>query len=164
MEVVVLSGAEADLDEIYHQIGESAGERLLLTLDRKLELLRTFPRLAPSASSSQGSSCKDRPHSIRFVLHHRRPPANGCRGAGFAEGSKRPRQDHSCQIVIDSLTPGCLERGQLLKPAMWQLSRGKGKGVRQEWRLLKATLRGKPRRGADKNLCNSRLFGGGVNS
>jgi plasmid stabilization system protein ParE len=47
MEVVVLSGAEADLDEIYHQIGESAGERLLLTLDRKLELLRTFPRLAP---------------------------------------------------------------------------------------------------------------------
>jgi hypothetical protein len=39
----VLSGAEADLDEIYHQIGESAGERLLLTLDRKLELLRTFP-------------------------------------------------------------------------------------------------------------------------
>jgi len=47
MEIVVLSGAEADLDEIYHQIGESAGERLLLTLDQNLELSRTFPRLAP---------------------------------------------------------------------------------------------------------------------
>ena len=33
MEIVVLSGAEADLDEIY--------------LDQNLELLRTFPRLAP---------------------------------------------------------------------------------------------------------------------
>ncbi len=47
MEIVILSGAEADLDDIYRQLGESRGENILLALDRKLELLRTFPRLAP---------------------------------------------------------------------------------------------------------------------
>ena len=47
MEIVILSGAEGDLDEIYRQIGERGGESVFLALDRKLELLVTFPRLAP---------------------------------------------------------------------------------------------------------------------
>jgi len=45
MEVIILSGADADLDEIYLQIRQ--GERFLLELDRELELLRTFPQLGP---------------------------------------------------------------------------------------------------------------------
>ena len=47
MEVVILSGADADLDEIYSRIEETGGgAKFLLSVDRKLELLRTFPRMA----------------------------------------------------------------------------------------------------------------------
>ena len=48
MEVVILSGAEVDLDEIYARLEErGGGEKFLRATDHKLELLRTFPRLAP---------------------------------------------------------------------------------------------------------------------
>lgn len=50
MEVVFLSGADADMDDIYAQFDESnAGERFLLAVDRRLELLRKFPRLVPAS-------------------------------------------------------------------------------------------------------------------
>ncbi len=47
MEVVILSGAEADLDEIY--LRSEDGEGFLQDLDRRLELLRTFPLSAPAS-------------------------------------------------------------------------------------------------------------------
>jgi plasmid stabilization system protein ParE len=49
-EIVILSGAENDLDEIYSRLAEgSTGERFLQAADRRLELLRTFPEMAPPA-------------------------------------------------------------------------------------------------------------------
>ena len=40
MEVVILSGAEADMDEIYAAVEEnSGGDRFLVAIDRKLDLL-----------------------------------------------------------------------------------------------------------------------------
>ena len=54
MEVVILSGADADLDEIYAFLEESSGgDKFLHSLDRKLELLRTFPEIAPRAQVSK---------------------------------------------------------------------------------------------------------------
>jgi len=48
MEVVILSGAEADLDELHAQAEKTGGgERLLLAVDRELELIRNFPQLVP---------------------------------------------------------------------------------------------------------------------
>ena len=53
MEVVILSGADSDLDEIFALLDEtSGGEKFLQALDRKLELLRSFPELAPRAKIS----------------------------------------------------------------------------------------------------------------
>jgi plasmid stabilization system protein ParE len=50
MEVVILSGADADLDDIYDRLGVSgAGDRFLHAVDRRLELLRQFPRLVPAS-------------------------------------------------------------------------------------------------------------------
>jgi len=50
VEVVILSGADADLDDIYVRIDRRGeGEKFLLAVDRKLELLHGFPRLAPRA-------------------------------------------------------------------------------------------------------------------
>jgi plasmid stabilization system protein ParE len=47
MEVIILSGADSDLDEIYSLLDEtSGGDAFLRALDRKLELLRKFPKLA----------------------------------------------------------------------------------------------------------------------
>jgi len=47
MEVIILSGADSDLDEIYSLLDEtSGGDTFLRALDRKLELLRKFPKLA----------------------------------------------------------------------------------------------------------------------
>ena len=48
MEVVILSGADADLDEIFSRMETSGGgERFLLAVDRELELIRNFPQLVP---------------------------------------------------------------------------------------------------------------------
>ena len=50
MEVVIVSGAETDTDEIYGRLEESGGgDRFLIAMDRKLELLRGFPRMVPPA-------------------------------------------------------------------------------------------------------------------
>ncbi len=50
MEIVILSGAESDMDEIYARIDETGGgDKFLLAMDRKLELLRGFPRIVPPA-------------------------------------------------------------------------------------------------------------------
>lgn len=47
-EVVFLSGADADLQQIYSELEErAAGEPFLVLVDRKLELLRQFPAIAP---------------------------------------------------------------------------------------------------------------------
>ena len=46
MEIIILSGADADLDDIY--AWSEDGERFLRELDRKLELLRTFPQIGPA--------------------------------------------------------------------------------------------------------------------
>ena len=47
---MILSGADADLDEIYARLEEAGGgDRFLLAMDRKLELLRGFPRMVPPA-------------------------------------------------------------------------------------------------------------------
>ncbi len=50
MEVVILSGADSDMDEIYSHVEESeGGERFLLAVDRELELIRNYPRLVPAS-------------------------------------------------------------------------------------------------------------------
>jgi plasmid stabilization system protein ParE len=75
MEVVILSGAEADLDEIYSRVEErGGGERLILALDRKLELLRTFPRLAPPSLQAKVRRVKiDRtPFGLFYTIEGRR--------------------------------------------------------------------------------------------
>jgi plasmid stabilization system protein ParE len=75
MEVIILSGAETDLDEIYRQLEErGTGERFLLALDRKLELLRTFPRLAPPALQAKVRCVKiDRtPFGLFYAIEGRR--------------------------------------------------------------------------------------------
>ena len=55
MEVIILSGADADLDEIYavHESIPEAGERFLRAVDLKLDLLRNFPRIAPRVYASK---------------------------------------------------------------------------------------------------------------
>ena len=46
MEVVILSGADADLDDIYARLEENErGDDFLAAVRRQLELLRTFPKL-----------------------------------------------------------------------------------------------------------------------
>ena len=48
MEVLILSGADADMDEIYAQIeGGGREDRFLHAMDRELELVRGFPRMVP---------------------------------------------------------------------------------------------------------------------
>jgi plasmid stabilization system protein ParE len=48
-EAVFLSGAEADLQEIYAILEErGAGDSFLNGIDRRLELLRRFPSMAPA--------------------------------------------------------------------------------------------------------------------
>lgn len=51
MEVVILSGADADLDEIF-ATRENA-EEFLVAVDRQLDLARRFPSLAPRALSKK---------------------------------------------------------------------------------------------------------------
>ncbi|MEQ1860072.1 MAG: type II toxin-antitoxin system RelE/ParE family toxin [Chthoniobacteraceae bacterium] len=59
MEVVILSGADADMDEIYVRLDErGGGEAFLLAMDRKLELLRTFPHMAPRTQSAKVRKAK----------------------------------------------------------------------------------------------------------
>ena len=54
MEVIILSGAEADLDEIHARLEESGGgEKFLRATDHKLELLRTFPEMAPRSHAAK---------------------------------------------------------------------------------------------------------------
>lgn len=75
MEVVFLSGAEADLDEIYDRLDAGGnGERFLLALDRMLELLRTFPRMAPRALSTKLRKAKigRTPFGVFYTIEGRR--------------------------------------------------------------------------------------------
>jgi len=75
MEVVVLSGADADLDDIYSQLEErGSGERFLLALDRKLELLRSFPEMAPRSLTAQVRKTKigRTPFGVFYTIEGRR--------------------------------------------------------------------------------------------
>ena len=75
MEVVILSGADADMDEIYARVEErGGGERLLLAIDRKLELLRSFPRMARPAMSGKVRKVKigRTPYGLFYTIEGRR--------------------------------------------------------------------------------------------
>ena len=75
MEVVILSGADSDLDEIYSHLEENAGgDRFLLAIDRKLELLRTFPRMAPRTQRSKLRKVKigRTPYGLFYTIEARR--------------------------------------------------------------------------------------------
>ncbi len=48
MEVIIVSGAEVDIDEIYAALDETnGGDKFLHSLDVKLGLIRNFPEIAP---------------------------------------------------------------------------------------------------------------------
>ena len=75
MEVVILSGADADMDEIYARLEElGGGERLLLAIDRKLELLRSFPRMARPGMSGKVRKVKigRTPYGLFYTIEGRR--------------------------------------------------------------------------------------------
>lgn len=72
MEGVILSGADADLDEIF-ATRENA-EEFLVTLDRQLDLARRFPFLAPRAFSKRLRKMKVKrtPFGIFYTVEGRR--------------------------------------------------------------------------------------------
>ena len=75
MEVVILSGADADMDDIYARLEEAGGgDKFLLAIDRKLELLRSFPRLARRGMSGKVRKVKigRTPYGLFYTIEGRR--------------------------------------------------------------------------------------------